>query len=777
MCLGGTFMRIEQSPEFQIHLQNLRHKEPLYLETIYNVGNGHLGVRDSNPLQGNNLDYIGSPGLFVNGFFDYNDVSYGEKYTGYPENDQVINRLCDPRYIRIKIADEDSATDHFQVDNIDKNLDMQTGLLHEIFSVTTPENRNFNLVIESFASLSKQNVYGIKYSIIPTNFDEEVEIIKVHDYINQQTHQQNEDVRVNQSVGQMQLDFIHDNGQPSYLVTTFRSQQGLILTYQAGENKLPDPPIEYFMDEDRHYGYHSKYFAKRGSQKEFSFLFAVGDIHPLVNAQMYSDQYVSALDNYIRDTTFRSELMASAQVWQTFWLHSDVVIDGDPAIQQSLRFNLFELNQSAGRDEYTSIPAKGLTGNGYGGHFFWDTEIFMMPFFSYTQPKLAKKLLMFRYHTLQIAKEQASEFGLKKGAMYAWRTINGYESSSYWLAGMAQFHINADIAFSVEQYYTITGDEEFLKKYGYEIILETARFWMQYGNFAEINGKQHFVINKVTGPDEYSALVDNNYYTNVMAQFNLRLAVKYATQFSNDDILSQLNVSGKEIDQMKEAADLMYLPFDKEKNIKIQYQDFEQLPRMDISKVDQSKFPLLLHYHPLMLYRYQVNKQADTIMADILFPLGNPIEELKADYEFYEPITTHDSSLSKAMYAIAASRVGKHRQSYDFFSQAVKTDLMNSHHNTQNGIHAGSLGAAWIGVVYGFAGIVNNAKHFSLEPKLPSAWNSIKFKLRLHGNECLFTIYQDEVQIELMSGKGIEVYVYNKRVKVEPENSKMVCEY
>lgn len=770
-------MRIEQSPEFQIHLQNLRSKEPLFLETIYNVGNGHFGVRDSNPLQGNNLDYIGSPGLFINGFFDYNDVSYGEKYTGYPENDQIINRVFDPRYIRIKVADEDSAIDHFTVDNIDKNLDMQTGLLHEMFSITTPENRNFNLVVESFSSLSKLNVYGIRYSIIPTNFDEDVEIIKLHNYVNQATHQQNEDVRVSQSIGEMQLDFIPDNGQPSYLITTFRSQQGIILTFQANENVAPDPKIDYFKDENNQYGYRSKYHAKKGSEKNFEFLFAIGDIHPLVNARVYADQYLSALDNYIRGTSFQSELMASAQVWQTFWLHSDVKIDGDPQIQLCLRFNLFELNQSAGRDENTSIPAKGLTGNGYGGHFFWDTEMFMLAFFTYTQPQIAKKLLMFRYHTLNIAKQQASEFGLPKGAMYAWRTINGYESSSYWLAGMAQFHINADIAFAIEQYYTITGDDDFLKKYGFEIILETARFWMQYGNFTELDGKHVFVINKVTGPDEYSALVDNNYYTNVMAQFNLRLAIKYAEKFKATDVTSRLNVSDKEIDRMKQAADLMYLPYDKEKNVKLQFQDFEQLPPMHLDQIDQSLFPLLLHYHPLMLYRYQVNKQADTIMADILFPKGNTKEQLIADYDFYEPITTHDSSLSKAMYAIAASRAGKKEQSYDFFSQAVKTDLLDLHHNTQNGIHAGSLGAAWQGVVYGFAGVVNNAEHFSLEPKLPSAWNSIKFKLRLHNNECLFTIYQNEVHVELTSGKACEVYVYGKKVRVTPQHVKEVCKY
>ncbi len=287
------------------------------------------------------------------------------------------------------------------------------------------------------------------------------------------------------------------------------------------------------------------------------------------------------------------------------------------------------------------------------------------------------------------------------------------------VGGQAQFHINADIAFAVEQYYEITRDEDFLRHYGFEIILETARFWMEYGNYAELDGKRQFVINRVTRPDEYSALVDNNYYTNVLAQSNLQLAGKYAHKYKDDDgMLTRLNVTDEEVRDMEEAAAAMYLPYDKEKNVKLQFQNFEQLPKMDIASINQSMFPLLLNYHPLMLYRHQVNKQADTVMVDFMFPEGNTLAQLKSDYEFYEPITTHDSSLSKAIYAIIAARIGKDQQSYDFFSQAVQTDLMDVHHNTKNGIHAGSLGAAWEGIIYGFAGVVNNAKSFSLQPHL-----------------------------------------------------------
>ncbi len=316
-----------------------------------------------------------------------------------------------------------------------------------------------------------------------------------------------------------------------------------------------------------------------------------------------------------------------------------------------------------------------------------------------------------------------------------------------------------------------------MKKYGYEMIVETARFWMEYGNFAQINGRRQFVINRVTGPDEYSAVVDNNYYTNKLAKLNLDLAVRYYSRFEKLELISRLNLSQKEIDEMKQADELMYLPYDEEKKVKLQFQNFNQLPKLDIDSIDNSMFPLLLHFHPLYLYHYQVNKQADTIMADIMFPLESSKAEIKRDYEFYEPITTHDSSLSKAMFAIDAARIGKDQQSYEFFSQAVKTDLLNLHHNTSDGVHAGSLGAAWEGIFYGFAGIENNRKIFKVNPNLPAQWNSLTFNIFLQGSEYLFTIYENKIEVKLLSGQGNKMELADKTVEFTPDDPVKTIEY
>lgn len=301
---------------------------------------------------------------------------------------------------------------------------------------------------------------------------------------------------------------------------------------------------------------------------------------------------------------------------------------------------------------------------------------------------------------------------------------------------------------------------------GFELILQTARFWLEYGNYTEIEGVNRFGINTVTGPDEYSALVNNNYYTNVMAQHNLASAVEYAQQLQNSDpdLLTKLAVTPAEIQSMADAAKLMILPYDKGSEVKLQFQGFEQLSRLPLTEMDKGRFPLLLHSHPLTLYHYQVNKQADTIMADILYPAGNSLAQQIRDYEFYEPITTHDSSLSRTMFAILAARIGEETAAYDFFTQSVQTDLRDLQGNTANGVHAGNLGGSWMDVVYGFAGLVNNADQFTLNPNLPKQWQRLSFKLQIADSEYQFEIQPQQVTVRLLSGPGMQLVIWDTPV-------------
>lgn len=376
-----------------------------------------------------------------------------------------------------------------------------------------------------------------------------------------------------------------------------------------------------------------------------------------------------------------------------YWNQSALEIEGDDELSLAVRYNLYQLIQSVGKEEHSNIAAKGLSGEGYEGHFFWDTEMYIEPFFVLTNPKIAKNLIEYRYSTLEEARENRRIMGHKKGVLYPWRTIMGKECSGYYPAGSAQYHINGDIVHSIVQYYLATKDVDFIAEKGGEIVFETARLWMDVGNYVE--GEYH--INGVTGPDEYTCMVNNNYYTNLTARENLNWAVKFYDLLKESDILKpvadKIRLTLSEIEKFKEAADKMFLPYDEKLKINPQDDSFLQKKVWDLKNTPKEDFPLLLHYHPLYLYRYQVCKQADTVLAHFIYEDAQSLETIYHSFLYYEKITTHDSSLSTCIFSIVASRLGLKEKAYDYFGDSAKLDLFDTHHNTRDGIHTANMGA------------------------------------------------------------------------------------
>jgi alpha,alpha-trehalose phosphorylase len=453
---------------------------------------------------------------------------------------------------------------------------------------------------------------------------------------------------------------------------------------------------------------------------------------------------------------------------EKFWNDSYIKIDGDDALTQGIRFNMFHLLQSTGKDGYTNIGAKGLTGEGYEGHYFWDTETYVLPFFLYTQPETAKKLLEFRYNTLDAARDRAKEMSHTKGALYPWRTINGYECSSYYPAGTAQYHINADIAFALKQYYQVTDDFDFIKSMGIEILAETARLWEDAGSY---NSEGQFCINCVTGPDEYTALINNNYYTNLMAAENLSFASEMVEKIKTEspeiyqELKNKLKLSEEEHFGWEKHAEKMFYPYDEKLKINAQDDSFLSKPIWELDKTPKEKFPLLLNYHPLVLYRYQVIKQADLILAEALLPHKFSDEQVKRDYDYYEKLTTHDSSLSTCIYSIVANRIGYEKEAYEYFINTSRTDLDNYQGNTKDGIHSASMAGTWLGVVMGFGGmkIYNNELHF--DPKIPEKWNEYTFKIKFKNR--IIKVKVDKTKADYSLEKGEPLTIYNKGNKIE----------
>ncbi|MCI1220240.1 MAG: beta-phosphoglucomutase family hydrolase [Bifidobacterium sp.] len=451
-------------------------------------------------------------------------------------------------------------------------------------------------------------------------------------------------------------------------------------------------------------------------------------------------------------------VLRKQRAWLTrFWKHSDIRISAKSSdrLQQALRWELFQLAQATASVP-NGISAKGLSGTGYEGHYFWDTEIYILPFLIFSDPKKARKVLEYRYRMLPAARRRAAVLNLA-GALFPWRTINGEEASSYFPAGTAQYHINADVAYAVEQYVSATGDFDFLYSQGIDILVETARMWASIG-FVDVD--KHYHIHRVTGPDEYSALVDDNFYTNAMARFNLRCAYENVTRLQRFDpqlfseVSERLHMGEGEAQTWRAYADAMELPYDERLGIHAQDDDFLHQERWDFQHYKAR--PLLLHYHSLDIYKKQVLKQPDVVLALMLLGDEFSANQKAADYEYYDAITTGDSTLSAAVQSIVGAEIGREDRALSYFSESLFADIANAHDNTSDGVHLASAGGVWLSLVEGFAGLRVKDGQITFTPHLPQGWDAVSFNLRIHGDLIKVTVLPDKVTTETLKAASTE---------------------
>ena len=485
---------------------------------------------------------------------------------------------------------------------------------------------------------------------------------------------------------------------------------------------------------------------------------------------------------------FQQLLASQEHYMDDFWRRSDVRIKdiredrtkrSTVEIQQAIRFNLFHILQASARAEDTGVPAKGLTGQAYEGHYFWDTEIYLLPFLTYTSPRIARNLLAFRYKMLPQARARAKELG-HRGAMFPWRTISGEEASAYYAAGTAQYHINADIMYALRKYVQATGDELFLRDYGAEMLVETARLWVDLGFYSAAKGGK-FCINGVTGPDEYNAVVNNNAYTNLMARENLR----YATQVVEflrkakpdvyDALVHKTALERSEVNAWIRAAENMYVPYDEKLKIIPQDDNFLDREPWDFRNTPRDRYPLLLSYHPLNIYRKQVIKQADVVLA--MFLLGDVFapEMKKRNFDFYDPLTTGDSSLSSCVEAIIAAQTGDMDKAIRYGMAALLMDLADVGGNVKDGCHIASMGGTWMMLTYGFGGMRDYDGTLSFWPRRAPEENAIlRFPLTYRGQMLEIEIGLDRVEYALREGERLVIRHEMEEVELTRENPLIV---
>jgi len=480
----------------------------------------------------------------------------------------------------------------------------------------------------------------------------------------------------------------------------------------------------------------------------------------LERSLIYAD--APALLERLAEMSFEHLEARQRRLLNSFWEDADVQLEGPASLQQGIRFALFQLSQSLGCEPTTSIAAKGLSSAGYEGHIFWDAEIYILPALLYNQPERARQILKFRINTLAEARERARSLK-HRGALFPWRTLDGREASAYFPAGTAQYHINADIAYAFQRYLEATQDEALLwEEGGAELILETARFWLSLGGFT----RQGFSIPRVTGPDEYSAIVDNNLYTNLMAQAHLRWAAELLEQIQREG--QPIPYEPQELVAFKEAAEAIYLPFDREMGLHAQDQGFLDRPEWPFAIPIQGE-DLLLKFHPLDLYRYQVLKQADLVLALLLQPQAFSATERLRALHYYRDRTSHDSSLSRCIHGVVALACGELEPAEAQLSQVLRVDLDDLYGNADNGLHMAALGGAWMLLIQGFAGMRSQGGRLSFEPRLPQQLSELAFKLRWRGRQLQISLKQGFAYYRLREGEPLEIQHFGHSYHLETE--------
>lgn len=721
-------------------------------ESLLSLGNGYLGVR-GNFEEGYQDGFKSIRGAYINAFHDETEISYGEKLYGFPATQQKVLNVIDAQSVQIYLDDERFSVFEGEVAVCERHLHMDAGFAERIVHWTSPKGKRVNIHFKRLVSFVTKELFALDITVEPVTPIRQVKIVStlngdVSNYVDKEDprlasgHTKRLHVTDVRQEGRFSL--VKDTTYTTALEVACASLSLVQEESHEYSSKLTDVNIE-------------ETFECTGAKPVRFTKYAVYT-DTLRHGEDVSDQALGLLEE-MQHKTF-DELLAEQKAYlDDYWAISDVAIDGDERVQEGIRFNLYQLLQSVGKDPASNIAAKGLSGEGYEGHYFWDTEIYIFPVFLMTNPAIAKNLLLHRYSILDSARQRAKEMGHERGALFPWRTITGPESSAFFPAGTAQYHISADIAYSYIQYYLATKDEAFLNEHGAEVLFETARLWADAGHMQ--NGE--FRIDSVTGPDEYTCIVNNNYYTNVMAKHNLLWAAKVYGMLKEtggerlQQLTGGLELTETEVAEWQTAGENMYLPYDETLQINAQDDSFLKKGRWDLKNTPAEKFPLLLNYHPLTLYRYQVLKQADTVLAHFLLEDEQDFETMKNSYDYYEGITTHDSSLSSCVHSIMASKLGYDEKAYDYFNETARLDLDNTHGNTRDGLHMANMGGTWLGIVYGFAGLRLKESGLSFAPTLPAEWNSFEFRLQYQGRLLKIRKDRETASYTLLKGERLTI--------------------
>ncbi len=725
-------------------------------ESIFALSNGHIGWRA-------NLDEgepHGLPGSYLNGLYELRPLPYAEVSYGLPESGQTVINITNGKLIRLFVDDEPFDIRYGELRSHERKLDFRAGVLRRTVEWESPAGRAVKVTSCRLVSFTQRAVAAISYEV--TALDAPVRVAVQSELLaNEELPHVAGDPRAAAALERpLEAEFHHDSHNSVVLVHKTR-RSGLRIG--AAMDHLIDGPDGVLTE--------CKAF-EDGGLVSIATPLKPGETLRVIKFVAYGWSAERSLPA-VRDQVWAALAGARQSTWEglqadqrafldDFWSRADVEVDGDTEVQQAVRFALFHVMQAGARGERRPIPAKGLTGPGYDGHAFWDTESFVLPVLNVTSPDAAASALRWRHGTLPMARERAAQLGLA-GAAFPWRTIAGQECSGYWPAGMAAFHVNADIADAVIRYVDSTGDDAFEAGPGIELLTETARLWRSLGHH---DAQGNFHIDGVTGPDEYSALSDDNVYTNLMARRNMVAAADAADR--HPDRARELGVNAEETASWRDAAKDMHIPYDEMLGVHPQAERFTQHQEWDFSATKLEQYPLLLHFTYFDLYRKQVVKQADLVLA--LFMCGHEFtaEQKARNFAYYEPITARDSSLSASTQAIIAAEVGHLDLAYDYLGEAAMMDLHDLEHNTRDGVHIASLAGAWLALVCGFGGMRQGNRRLGFAPALPPGLTRLAFSVQVKGSTLKVQITPGSTSYELSSDGPLTISHHGEDLEIEP---------
>ncbi|MDY0779489.1 glycoside hydrolase family 65 protein [Tenacibaculum sp. IB213877] len=738
-------------------------------ESLFSIGNGAMGQRANFEETYSGSTFQGS---YIAGVYYPDKTRVGWWKNGYPEYfAKVLNA---PNWIGINVFVNDEALDLNtckKVEDFRRELNMQEGWLSRSFKATLPNNIEVKVETKRFLSLDLDALGAIQYSVTPVSSGAK---ITFQPYLDSGIHNEDSNwddqfwntLKVAQDGEQA---FIEAHTMKTYFHTCTFMQSEVFIN---SEKQAIQPEVKQLENKISF-----SYSANVKENETFT-------IHKFggytVDRNHEIDELVTAAKNVLKEGIshgFNALLEQQKQAWAKIWEMADITIDGDVKAQQGIRFNILQLNHTyLGKDARLNIGPKGFTGEKYGGSTYWDTEAYCIPFYMATKDQqVARNLLTYRYNQLDRAIENAEKLGFSNGAaLYPMVTMNGEECHNEWEITFEEIHRNGAIAFAIYNYHRYTNDYSYIPEKGLEVLIGIARFWHQRVNFS--TAKNKYVMLGVTGPNEYENNINNNWYTNYIAKWCIDYALenieKVKTEYASDyeRIMSKVSLSEDEMQSMKKVADNMYFPYSEEHNVFLQQDGFLDKELISVADLDPSQRPINQKWSWDRILRSPYIKQADTLQGFYFFEDHFSQEELERHFDFYEPFTVHESSLSPCVHSIQAAKLGRMEQAYTFYLRTSRLDLDDYNKEVEEGLHITSMAGTWMSIVEGFGGMRVKNDTLSFEPRIPEQWDGYSFKVNFRGQIVKVKVSHSETQFELEGNNDLEILVNNNKVTVKPHS-------